>query len=93
MLIALLDESSINKSFSNSMEGIDKLWHNPGLFSSVAFMRSLGSIEGRRTHNCNDHVKMSKHAVQQVMLLTYHSYLALPNNCCTRLTDQLLTTS
>ena len=39
-VIVVLDESSINRSFSNCMEGIDRLRYNPG----VVFLSSLYAI-------------------------------------------------
>ena len=35
-------------------------------------------IEGQRTHNRNDHMKMGEHDVQQEMLLTYNFLLNSP---------------
>ena len=67
MLIVLLNESSVNRSFSNSMGGIDRLWYR----SEVVFLSSFHAITtfvrhiNWRSKNNNDFVKMSKHAVQQ----------------------------
>ena len=36
----LLDDSTTNRLFSNSMERIDRLWYNPG----VAFLSSFYTI-------------------------------------------------
>ena len=40
MLIVLLDDSTTNRLFSNSMERIDRLWYNPG----VVFLSSFYTI-------------------------------------------------
>ena len=40
MLIVLLNKSSVNRSFSNSMEGIDRLWYRP----EVVFLSSFHAI-------------------------------------------------
>ena len=44
MLIVLLDDSTTNRLFSNSMERIDRLWYNPGVVFPSSFYTITASL-------------------------------------------------